>query len=200
MAVTARAPRSTREETHARIIAKADELFRRYGFGKTTIADIAEELGMSPANIYKFYPSKIALVESCADRNVAQIRDAVTKVLRTRKTALHRLEDIVVAIFSFHQELFRHERQIYKLIVEAMEGDWACIELYNDFLLQSIRDLVREGMDSGEFRVGDAEVTAQTLLDCLALALHPHLRHKWNYDESTDRVRRQVRFLGRTLK
>ncbi len=181
-------------------MAKADELFRRYGFGKTTVADIAEELGMSPANIYKFYPSKIALVESCADRNVAQIKDAVMKVMRSRKNALHRLEDMVVAVFLFHQELFRHERQIFKLIVEAMEGEWACIEYYNEFLLQSMRDLVEEGMASGEFRAGDARDTAQTLLDCLSLALHPHLRHKWNHDESADRVRHQVRFLGRALK
>jgi hypothetical protein len=38
--------RLTRDETRDRIMIKADELFRQFGFGKTTVA----ELGMSPAN------------------------------------------------------------------------------------------------------------------------------------------------------
>jgi AcrR family transcriptional regulator len=50
--------RLTREETRERIMVKADELFRQYGFIKTTVADIAAELAMSPANIYKFFSSR----------------------------------------------------------------------------------------------------------------------------------------------
>lgn len=200
MATLSKPQRSTREETHARIMAKADELFRRYGYGKTTVADIADELGMSTANIYKFFPSKSAIVESSADRNVAHVKETVSKIVRSRKSALYRLEEMVVAIFQFHQELFRHERQIFKLIVVAMEEEWACIDQYNDFLLQTVCDLVKEGMGSGEFRAANPDDTAQTLLDCLSLALHPHLRHKWNHDETDERVRQQVRFLGKALK
>ena len=200
MAALSRSPRAPREETHARIMAKADELFRRYGYGKTTVADIAEELGMSPANIYKFFPSKSAIVESTADRNVAHMMEVVQKIVRSRKNSLHRLEEMVVAIYRFHQELFRNERQIYKLILAAMEEEWACIDRYNEFLLQTIRDLVKEGVASGEFRSANPDDTAQTLLDCLSVALHPHLRHKWNYDETDERVRQQVRFLGKALK
>jgi len=200
MAALSRSPRATREETHARIMAKADELFRRYGYGKTTVADIAEELGMSPANIYKFFPSKSAIVESTADRNVAHMMETVQKIVRSRKNSLHRLEEMVVAIFCFHQELFRNERQIYKLILAAMEEEWSCIDRYNEFLLQTVRDLVKEGVASGEFRSANPGDTAQTLLDCLSIALHPHLRHKWNYDETDERVRQQVRFLGKALK
>jgi hypothetical protein len=48
----------TREETRERIMVKADELFRQFGFGKTTVADIAEELAMSPANIFNSFPPK----------------------------------------------------------------------------------------------------------------------------------------------
>jgi len=43
--------RLTRDETRERIMIKADELFRQFGFVKTTVADMAAELGMSPANI-----------------------------------------------------------------------------------------------------------------------------------------------------
>ena len=54
--------RETAEETRERIARTAEELFRRMGFAKTAVADIASELGMSPANVYRFFPSKTAIV------------------------------------------------------------------------------------------------------------------------------------------
>ena len=42
----------------SRIEETAERLFRNMGYQKTAVADIARELGMSPANVYRFYPSK----------------------------------------------------------------------------------------------------------------------------------------------
>jgi AcrR family transcriptional regulator len=69
----------TRDETRERIMVKTDELFRQFGFGKTTVADIATELGMSPANIYKFFSSKEAVIQASADRNLVVLSVAVQR-------------------------------------------------------------------------------------------------------------------------
>jgi hypothetical protein len=42
------------DEARARILEVAEEHFRRVGYHRTSVADIAAELGMSPANIYRF--------------------------------------------------------------------------------------------------------------------------------------------------
>ncbi|MEA4855725.1 helix-turn-helix domain-containing protein, partial [Solidesulfovibrio sp.] len=41
--------------TKSRIIEAAENLFREVGYSKTTVADIASALGMSPANIYRYF-------------------------------------------------------------------------------------------------------------------------------------------------
>ena len=41
--------RFTRDETRERIMVKADELFRQFGFEKTTVADIADDDRTPPA-------------------------------------------------------------------------------------------------------------------------------------------------------
>jgi Bacterial regulatory proteins, tetR family len=46
------------DDTRARIMDTAEALFRRLGFAKTAVADIAAELKMSPANVYRFFPSR----------------------------------------------------------------------------------------------------------------------------------------------
>ncbi len=40
------------------IVYAAERLIRQTGFQKTTVADIARELQMSPANIYRFFASR----------------------------------------------------------------------------------------------------------------------------------------------
>src|SRR6266550_6903031 len=45
------------DDTRARIMDTAEALFRRLGFAKTAVADIAAELKMSPANVCRTQPA-----------------------------------------------------------------------------------------------------------------------------------------------
>jgi AcrR family transcriptional regulator len=55
------------DEARARILEAAEKQFRRVGYHRTSVADIAAELGMSPANIYRFFPSDEFSVEDAAE-------------------------------------------------------------------------------------------------------------------------------------
>ena len=63
-----------RGQTRARIEDTAERLFRTMGYQKTAVADIARELGMSPANVYRFFPSKSAINEAIAERMLGGMR------------------------------------------------------------------------------------------------------------------------------
>ena len=52
---------NTEADTRARILVVAEKLFREIGYQKTTVADIAKVLRMSPANVYRFFDSKKAI-------------------------------------------------------------------------------------------------------------------------------------------
>ena len=45
----------TEQDTRERILAMAERLFREIGYQKTTVADIAKELRVSPAGVYRFF-------------------------------------------------------------------------------------------------------------------------------------------------
>ena len=53
-------------DTRERILVVAERLFRQIGYQKTTVADIAKELRMSPANVYRFFDSKKSIHEGVA--------------------------------------------------------------------------------------------------------------------------------------
>src|SRR5258707_14334268 len=53
-------------DTRERILVVAERLFREIGYQKTTVADIAKVLRMSPANVYRFFAPKKAIHEGVA--------------------------------------------------------------------------------------------------------------------------------------
>jgi AcrR family transcriptional regulator len=72
--------RSTREQTRERILAKADELFRKLGYAKTTVADIAAALDMSLASVYQFFPCKEAIIQAKAERELSGLKGTIEAI------------------------------------------------------------------------------------------------------------------------
>jgi AcrR family transcriptional regulator len=192
--------RLTRDETRERIMIKADELFRQFGFGKTTVADIAGELGMSPANIYKFFPSKEAIIQASADRNLLDLTETVHKRLAVSGSALDRIEMLLLTVYRHTVDILRNERQVFKLMIVAYEQRWDCVGAFDKFLLQTLAKLVKEGISTGEFKSGNAMATAHILFDCLTLIRTPHLYQQEGRELNEKRICELVRFLGRALR
>ena len=83
-------------DTRARIMAEAERLFRHYGYSKTTVADIARELGMSSGNIYRFFASKAAINEAMAERMLAHRVAESAKIAKGRGSAYDRLRGVLL--------------------------------------------------------------------------------------------------------
>ncbi|MGL4635779.1 MAG: TetR/AcrR family transcriptional regulator [Beijerinckiaceae bacterium] len=52
-----------------RILDAAERCFVQTGFHKTTMQDVAAECSMSPGNLYRYFPSKDAIVAGLAERD-----------------------------------------------------------------------------------------------------------------------------------
>jgi AcrR family transcriptional regulator len=65
-----------------KIVRAAEARFRHYGYEKTTVADIAKDLKVSTAYVYKFYESKLALNEAVAVDVLARIDAALWATAR----------------------------------------------------------------------------------------------------------------------
>ena len=67
-------------DTRDRILVVAERLFREIGYQKTTVADIAKVLRMSPANVYRFFDSKKAIHEGVARTLMGGVEDAAQAI------------------------------------------------------------------------------------------------------------------------
>src|SRR6516162_9527322 len=57
------------------ILAAAERAFVRHGFHAATMQDVAVEAGMSPGNLYRYFPSKDAIVAGLCECDQEELAD-----------------------------------------------------------------------------------------------------------------------------
>ena len=73
ISVMRRANAQLQSDRRAEILAAAQRCFVRSGFHGASMQDICAEAGMSPGNLYRYFPSKEALIAGIAERDRAEV-------------------------------------------------------------------------------------------------------------------------------
>jgi AcrR family transcriptional regulator len=193
--------RAKPDETRARIIETAEALFRRLGFAKTAVADIAAELDMSPANVYRFFASKNAIVEAICKRCLSEVEEQAWTVARSKAPAADRLERLILEILAYHKENFATEQRVNELVVAAIEQSWDSIRAHKDVMRNVMELILRDGIAAGEFEPVDPRETADQIMRAVIAFTHPLLVGQC-LEEGEDidaQARSSIRFLLRAI-
>ncbi len=62
-----------KEDRRAEILEAARRCVARSGFHQASMQDICAEAGMSPGNLYRYFPSKEAIIAGIAERDRAEV-------------------------------------------------------------------------------------------------------------------------------
>jgi AcrR family transcriptional regulator len=68
-------------ERRERILQAAERAFVRNGFHATTMQRLAEEVGMSAGNLYRYFPSKEAIVEGLCELDQVELAKAFAELM-----------------------------------------------------------------------------------------------------------------------
>lgn len=167
--------RLSADETKARIVATAEEHFRRVGYAKTAVADIAAALGMSPANVYRFFPSKSAINDAICQRLMAQCHALAETIVCGEGSATERLRRLVLAVHRNNKANLTNEHRLHDMVEAAMAENWPAIEAHICHMESVFAGLIREGIAAGEFRPVDPETYAEAAFDACICVFHPTL-------------------------
>ena len=150
-------------DTRTRILQTAERLFRDIGYQKTTVADIAKVLKMSPANIYRFFDSKKAIHEGVANLLMGEVETAVAVIAGGPMSPKDRLREILATIHHMNAERYVGDAKLHEMVAYAMEENWESCEAHIDRLGMAVAKIVAEGVEAGQFRACDIEITATCL-------------------------------------
>ena len=178
MTQTASNPPSTRGPAeHAvrdQIVKAAHEYFAHYGYAKTTVTDLAREIGFSKAYIYRFFESKQAIGEAivgdCLDEILAKVREAV----ESGRDANDKLRKFAKTVTSASIDVAFNDRKIYEGATHASSETWAPVQAYVERLQALLEDILKEGRESGQFeRKTPIDETCRAIYYALLLFIDP---------------------------
>lgn len=133
------------------IVEAANACFAHYGYHKTTVADLAREIGFSKAYIYRFFESKQAIGEAICRSRLDRIVTGVRQATGEGKTATDRLRRMFRSITAQTVEMLFNDTKMYEVAEMASLQHWESARAYEGVLKSMIVDIVRDGRDAGEF-------------------------------------------------
>ena len=189
------------DAVRARILEVAEQLCRRIGYHKTSVADIASELGMSPANVYRFFPSRDAINESICRRVVSEVANIAIAIARTDAPALEKLDRLLTAVHHHKKTRLIKERCMHDLIVVAVQENWAIIKAHNAQMVTIFEVIIREGIKAGEFEVEDSAEAARAVKATFTPFFHAILIEQCiqHGEDAEAGLREQIRFILKAL-
>jgi AcrR family transcriptional regulator len=158
-----------------KIIVTAEKLFREIGYQKTTVADIARALGMSPANVYRFFNAKSEINQAVARQMMSEVEEAAREIALGPGSAAERLRALVMTIETMNAARYVSDRKLHDMVESALHENWPIIAEHIENIDQFIEIIVASGMMSGEFASGDPNLAARLVHTACVRYCHPRL-------------------------
>ena len=153
------------------IVAAANQHFSQYGYGKTTVSDLAKAIGFSKAYIYKFFDSKQAIGEAICSNCLAEIVAAVEHAINVENLSpTERFRRLVKTVIATGVNLFFNDRKLYDIAAFAGSESWPSSQAYDARIKHFVLQIVREGREIGEF---ERKTPLDETVEAIHLALRP---------------------------
>ncbi len=151
------------DDARARIINAAKTLFGRYGFRRTSLADIAAEARRSKSSLYHYFASKAELFRAVVNAEMEvlsqRVREAVAKAdspqAKLKAFVLTRMQvarKLASAYATLHEEYLDHLGFVERFREQAFRGE-----------VKTISGILEKGVETGAFEIADVGLAAHTI-------------------------------------
>lgn len=189
------------EEVRQQILAAAEERFRHYGYRKTTMAELARDVGMSAANLYRYFENKEDIAAAFAQRCMGE-RDEVLRevVRRPGLNAQQRLEEFFLSALRHSHDLACDQPQVSELVETVASQRQEVVHRKLEVAISMLAEILAEGNRTGEFDVQDVVATGETVYSSMVVFVTPIFMRLYPLEELERRARNVVRLLIKGLE
>jgi AcrR family transcriptional regulator len=181
------------------LVAAAGEHFSKFGYDRTTLADLAKAIGFSKTYFYRFFRSKQEIGEAICSQVLEKIICNVEEEVASAKTATDKLRRMLRTVAVMGSTLFFEDRRLYEIASISTTEHWSSHRLYTDRLTAMVGQIIIEGRENGELeRKTPIDETVRAILLAMQPFIDPRvLQH--NLDLIPDGCNELVSLLLRSL-
>lgn len=172
------------DQTRAEILVAAEQRFRGFGYGKTTMAEIAKDVNMSAANLYRYFRNKQDIAAECAGQCMAGLSALLDDVVsRPNLDAVQRLHLFVQTEMRYNFEMMHDVPRLNELIENITTNYPHLIHEKNEKTEQQIENILQQGISDGDFNIEDIKLSASAVARATAMFSSPFFMQIYSMEE-----------------
>jgi len=156
-----------KDEVREQLVQVARQVFAKYGYKKTALDDIAKEARRGKSTIYYYFKSKDeifkAVIDAESEIRAKEIEKEISKTEDSREKLkiyiyirMRSLKTVVNYYEAIKNDLLDQLYFVDNLRAEHFEAE-----------IKTIKDMLLDGIDKGEFTIQNPELTAKTIVTAL---------------------------------
>lgn len=182
-------PTEVLDETAKQILDAASRRFLHYGYGKTTMSEIAQDCNMSTGNLYRYFPSKLDIAEMF----VRVLRSEQAKKLRevadaTDMGPAEKLRAFFMRKFQLSYERFHDKPKAYELSLELMTARPKFAIEWENTEGRILTHILLEGEREGVFAFDGAAAMTRIVQDACYRFTNPSALQEGEFDDMAKEV------------
>jgi len=171
------------DETARAILDAASRRFLHYGYGKTTMSEIAGDCNMSTGNLYRYFPSKLDIAEAFVCRlraeQIRMLREAVGKQDLSTQDKLRTFFKLKLKLVY---DRFHDRPKAYELSQEILKERPSFADEWERAESRVLCEVLEEGEGAGELALCDRNRTARILQDIFFRFASSSVYYEGEYD------------------
>lgn len=149
------------------ILAAAQKRFGLFGIEKTSMREIADDLNISKASLYYYYPDKESLYRAVVEKEQSEFLGNMQERMESSTDADKLLREYAISRLSYFRTLLNLSRlrlQHYSDLKPVLQDIMIAFRKKEQEIIVTI---IQKGIDDGIFFYNDAEEAASMFLDLL---------------------------------
>jgi AcrR family transcriptional regulator len=149
------------------IIEASQRRFGLFGIEKTSMREIADDLKLSKASLYYYFPDKESLYKAVVEKEQTEFIEKISE----RIFSIHEPEQLLLEYANARLSYFRTLLNLSRLRLEAYSGlkpgFRETIQVFKEKEKEIIKKIFKKGISSGIFFISDTDQMATLFLDLL---------------------------------
>lgn len=146
-----------------KIVSVANNIFRKYGYKKATIEEIATAARKGKSTVYHYFKNKEEIFTAVLEKEIVALKYKLVEILSEDSSSQAKLRNYIVA----RMKLVRQLSSLYYAVRLDYLRHLPFIEKlrqrYDQEEIMMIKMALDEGVEKNEFEIDDTEMAAETI-------------------------------------
>jgi AcrR family transcriptional regulator len=157
----------------ARLLTIASDHLKRFGARQVTVVSIADAAGMTHANVYRYFPSKAALIDAVAGQWLKRLETVIAAIADAPDPADDKLERLLQAWAGTQRDLLREDPHLFDVYCTATETRQVIVRRHRTRMRQLTERVLDEGIATGKFETRDRDRAVTFITDVTFRFINP---------------------------